>query len=129
MPTGAGHYACGVSEQTIVPGASRAGRWLAQRRLKVALAIAVGEGILVALEGVSRWVVIAIALPTILFYLLKGGAVESDAGRQLAWIAAASQALAVLVAVLAFFIGLFVLLVATLFALLALVLLYLERPR
>ena len=39
---------------------------------------------------------IIISVPIILFYLFAGRSLDSDTGRQLAWIAAASQAFAVL---------------------------------
>ena len=44
-------------------GSSRTGRWLAARRTKIGLAIAVVEGVLVALESsVSRWTIIIVAV-------------------------------------------------------------------
>jgi hypothetical protein len=108
---------------------SRTGRWLAERRLKIALGIAVLEGIVVAVEkDFSRWTVIIISAPIIAFYLFAGRALESDTGRQLAWIAAASQAFAVILCVVALVIGAFVLIVAGVFAAIALILLFGDRP-
>ena len=67
-----------------------------RRRLKIALWIAVLEGILVALEkDFTRWTVVIISAPIIAFYVFAGRSLASDTGRQLSWIAAASQALAV----------------------------------
>jgi len=105
----------------------RGERWLAQRRVKAALAIGVGEGILAAVGGISSWVVIGIAIPTVLIYILRGRFLESDLGRQLAWVAAASQAVAVVVALLVPVIALLILIIVALLAIAVFVLLYRER--
>jgi hypothetical protein len=118
-----------VSQTAAEPLPSRTGRWLAERRLKIALGIAVLEGILVAVEkDFSRWTVIIISAPIIAFYLFAGRALQSDTGRQLSWIAAASQAFAVLLCVVALVIGAFVLIVAGVFAAVALILILGDRP-
>jgi hypothetical protein len=118
-----------VSETAAQPRTSAVGRWLAERRLKIALGIAVLEGILVAVEkDFSRWTVIIISAPIIAFYLFAGRALQSDAGRQVSWIAAASQAFAVLLCVVALVIGAFVLIVAGVFAAIALILILADRP-
>ena len=118
-----------MSQTAVEPRPSRTGRWLAERRLKIALGIAVLEGILVAVEkDFSRWGVIIISAPIIAFYLFAGRALESDTARQLSWIAAASQAFAVILCVVALIIGAFVLIVAGVFAAIALILLLGERP-
>ena len=118
-----------MSETAAEPRPSRTGRWLAERRLKIALGIAVLEGIFVALEkDFSRWTVIIISAPIIAFYLFAGRALHSDTGRQLSWIAAASQAFAVILCVVALVIGAFALIIAGVFAAIALILLFGERP-
>jgi hypothetical protein len=117
-----------VSETAARLRTSRTGRWLFERRLKIALGIAVLEGILVAVEkDFSRWTVIIISAPIIAFYLFAGRALESDTGRQVSWIAAASQAFAVILCVVALVIGAFVLIIAGVFAAIALILLFGER--
>ena len=119
-----------MSQTAAEHGQSGTGRWLAERRLKIALGIAVLEGILVAVEkDFSRWTVIIISAPIIAFYLFAGRALESDTGRQLSWIAAASQAFAVLLCIVALMIGAFVLIVAAVFAAIALILILGDRPR
>ena len=106
------------------------GRWLQQRRLKIALGIAVIEGIIVALEkDFSRWTLIIISAPIIAFYVFAGRSLDSDTGRQLSWILAAGQAFAVILCVVALVIGAFVLIVAGVFAAIALILLLGERDR
>ena len=118
-----------MSQTAAEPHPSRTGRWLFERRLKIALGIAVLEGIFVAVEkDFSRWTVIIISAPIIAFYLFAGRALQSDTGRQLSWIAAASQAFAVILCVVALVIGAFVLIIAGVFAAIALILLFGERP-
>ena len=109
-------------------GTSRTGRWLAARRVKLALAIAIAEAIIVALEdSVSRWTVIIIAVPLIALYVYAGRNWRSDTARQVAWIAAASQALAVVAVILAFILGWLALILAGLFAAIAIAFLLFDR--
>ena len=110
------------SQPVIDSGSSRAGRWLRERRLRLALWIAVLEGIVVALRGdVSRWTVVGIAALVLIIYMLARQNVRWDAARQVIWIVAASQVLAVLVVILAFIVGAIALVLVVLFALAALV--------
>jgi hypothetical protein len=71
--------------------------------------------------------VVGIAIPTVLVYILRGRSLESEVGRQLAWVAAASQAAAVLVALLVPLIALLILIIVALLAIVVFVLLYRER--
>jgi uncharacterized membrane protein len=119
-----------VTETAAARHTSSTGRWLYQRRLKIALGIAVLEGILVALEkDFTRWTLIIISAPIIALYLFAGRSLESDTGRQLTWIAAAAQAFAVILTIVALVIGAFVLIIAGVFAAIALILLFGERER
>ena len=103
--------------------------WLRVNRIKVALGIAVLEGIWVAVAGdITRWTLIIIAVPIIAFYLFAGRTLQSQTGREISWIAAASQAFAVLLAVVAKLIGPFTLIIAGVFAIVALILLIGEKP-
>jgi hypothetical protein len=116
-----------LSEQA--PKTSRTGRWLAQRRLQLALWIAVLEGLIVAVSQSISWVVVMIiAVPFILFYILAGRTAESDTGRQLAWIAGASQTFVVLLAILFKIIGLLFIILIAILGVVALVFLYSDRP-
>ena len=104
--------------------------WLEARRLKIALGLAFFEGIIVALEkDFTRWTVIIISAPIIAFYVLAGRSLNSDTGRQLSWIAAATQAFAILLCVIALLIGSFALILAGLLAAVAVILLLGERDR
>jgi hypothetical protein len=109
-------------------GSSRTGRWLRARRVRIALWIAVVEGIIVALaHDVSRWTVVAIAIPILALYVIWGRSARSYTARQLAWIAGASQALAVVVVIMAFILSWLALLMAGIFAAIALLFLFSDR--
>jgi hypothetical protein len=111
-------------------GSTRMGRWLRERRLRIALWVAVLEGIVVALENdISKWTVLAIAVPVLALYVIAGRSMRWDVGRQLAWVAAASQVLAILVVILAFVVGVIAIVLVGIFALVALVYLYQDLRR
>jgi hypothetical protein len=106
---------------------SRTGRWLRRHRVRTALWIAVLEAILAAFtHSVSQYTIIAFGLITIPIYLVWGKD-QGDTIRQVSWIAAASQALAVVAVLLAHFIGFFVLVLAGIFAAVALFLIFADR--
>jgi hypothetical protein len=118
------------SQSAIEGGGSRAGRWLKERRLKLALYIAILEGIVVAIRGdVSRWTVVALAALVLIIYMLLRDRLHWDAGREVIWIVAASQAMALLVVILAFVIGTLSLLLVGVLAVVALVYLFNDRRR
>ena len=113
---------------TIEHRTTRIGRWLRARRIRFALWIAVIEGVIVALlHDVSRWTVIAIAIPLLALYLCRGRTAQSDTVRQLSWIAGASQALTVVVVILAFILSWLALLLAAIFAVVAVLFLLSDR--
>lgn len=86
----------------IEAGSTRSGRWFQARRLKLALWVAIAEGIVVVVShDITRWTVLVIGVVVLGFYVLAGRSMKWDVGRHLSWIAAASQAMAILV-VLAF---------------------------
>jgi len=109
---------------------SRASRWLRERRLRLALWIAVLEGIVVAIRGdISRWTVVVIAALVLLLYMSLRDRLGWDAGRQVLWIVAASQVMALLVVILAFVVGVIALVLVSLFAVLALIYLFSDLRR
>jgi hypothetical protein len=119
-----------VEHRAIDAHSSRASRWLRERRLRVALWIAVVEGIVVAIRGdISRWTVVVIAVAVLAVYVALRERIRWDAGRQVLWIVAASQVLALLVVILAFVVGLVALVLVALFAILALVYLFSDLRR
>ena len=114
----------------IEAGSTRIGRWLRERRLRLALWVAVVEGLLVALtHDLTRWTVLVIAVIVLAFYVLAGRNMRWDVGRQLSWIATASQALAILVVILAFIVGLVAIVLVALFAIVALAYLFSDSRR
>ena len=118
------------AEPTPVEPRSEHGRWLYARRLRIALGIAVLEGIYVAFANdFSQWTVIIISIPIIAFYLFAGRTLDSDTGRQLSWIAAASQAFTVILCVVAKVIGKTSLIVVGIFAVVAVILLFGEKSK
>ncbi len=100
----------------------------AQTRVKIALVIAAVEGLLVSIGHWPKWTVIVIAIPIILFYILAGRMLETDLGRQASWVAAAAQALTVIVVLLWYWIEVLTFVTAGVFAVIALYLLFVDRP-
>jgi hypothetical protein len=113
------------SQPMIEAGSTRIGRWLRERRLRLALWVAVIEGLLVALTpDLTKWTVLVIGAILLAFYIVAGRNIRWDVGRQLSWIAAASQALAILVVILAFVLKLVAIVAVVAFAIIALVYLF-----
>jgi hypothetical protein len=106
---------------------SAGGRWLRAQRLRIALAVAVVEGLLVVLDVLDWWLALVIAAAAIAFYVLVGRDVRSYTVRQASWIAAASQALVVLVPVLVVVISWLAIVALVILAVIALVLLFADR--
>jgi hypothetical protein len=109
---------------------TRVGRWLRARRVRLAIWVAVAEGLIVALENdISKWTVMILAIAVLALYFVAGRDLKWDVGRQLAWIAAASQVLALLVALFAFILWGIALGAVVVLAILALVYLYSDLRR
>jgi hypothetical protein len=113
-----------MTDEAVDTGQGRLADW----RVKAALLIAGFEGLLLLFGRLSRWVVIAVAIPLVLAYLLRRRDLAPGLGRDLLWVAAVSQALAVIAAILAFFIGVLFLVLLAVFAAIALALIYADRP-
>ena len=100
------------------------------RRIRIAIWVAVAEGLIVALENdISKWTVMILAIAVLALYFIAGRDLKWDVGRQLAWIAAASQVLALLVALFAFVVWGIALGAVVILAILALVYLYSDLRR
>jgi hypothetical protein len=108
-------------------GTSRSGRWLRQNRIRLALAIAVSEGLLVAFEVINGWVALLVAMLLLLFYFSYGRRLRWDWASEASWIAATSQAFVALVPVLVIIVGTLALIVVGVIAVVALVLLFSDR--
>jgi hypothetical protein len=114
--------------QIVEHGASRLGLWLQERRIRIALWIAVVEGLLVAVHVINRWVAIVIAAAAVLVYFFAGRESRSFAARQVSWILATSQAAVVLIPFLLILVGTFALIAVGLLAIVALIALFSEHP-
>lgn len=106
---------------------TRPGRRLRERRVRIALWIAVIEGILVVFGAIPRLAALAVAVILIAFYFLVGRDLRSDLVRQASWIGAASQGLVALVPVLVFVIGTLALIAVGVLAVVALTFLFTDR--
>lgn len=114
----------------IEAGSTRGGRWLAQRRLKLALWVAAIEGIIVAVSAdLTRWTVLVIGVIVLAFYILAGRSMRWDVGRHLSWIAAASQAIALLVVLFAFIFEWIAIGIVAIIAIAALIYLFSDHKR
>ena len=106
----------------IEAGSTRIGRWLRERRIKIALWAAVVEGLIAAFShDIGRWTILALAVIVLAFYMVAGRQMKWDVARQLSWIAAASQVLAILVIIFAFILKLIAIVAIVAFALIALI--------
>jgi cation transport ATPase len=115
------------SDMIVDHDSSTTGRRRRRHRVRTALWIAVLEAVLAALtHSVSQYTIIVLGLITIPLYLFWGTN-QRDTIKQITWIAAASQALAIVAVLLAHFIGLFVLILAGIFAAVALFLIFADR--
>ena len=108
-------------------GTTRAGRWLRDRRLKIALVIALVEAVLVVVDVLSGWLALGLAAAILALYVFVGRNATSDAVRQASWIAALSQVLVALVPVLVIVVGTIALVAVALLAIVALFALLADR--
>jgi hypothetical protein len=115
------------SGEVIEHGSSRNGRWLKARRVKIALWIAVVEGILIIIGAIGRWPSLIVAVLLVALYFGVGRNLKSDTLRQASWIVAASQALVALVPVFWTVVKAAAIVVVALVAVLALVVLFTDR--
>jgi hypothetical protein len=102
--------------------------WLRERRFRTALWIALIEGLLVILHVIDKWVAIGIAIVVLGLYFLLGRNSSSPTIRQVAWVAAMSQAILILVPIVVAIIGTVALILVAIIAVVALVALFAERP-
>ena len=89
----------------IEQGTTRLGRWLRERRLRLAAWIALLEAMLVVAHVIPKLSALLAAAALFLFYVFIGRTMRSDAVRHASWIAATSQVLVALVPVLLIVVG------------------------
>ena len=115
------------SPHAVEHGSSRPGRWLEARRIRLAAWIAAGEATVVLFShDVTKWTVVALAVVSVLAWL-GGRESRSQVVRQVLWIFAASQLLAVIAVILAWIVKWALILAVVAFAVLGLVYLFLDR--
>ena len=114
-------------ESVLEHGTSRSGRWLRENRVRLAIAIAIAEGLLVAFGVIDGLLALLVALLLLLFYFAYGRKLRWDWAREASWVAATSQAFVALVPVLVIVIGTLALIGVAVIAVVALVLLFADR--
>jgi hypothetical protein len=108
-------------------GSSRTGRWLRERRIRIALWIAVIEGILIVFHQIAVPIALIVAVAVVVVYFSAARQLRSDVAGQIAWIAAVSQALVMLIPVLVIIVGTVALIIVGVLAVVALILLFSDR--
>jgi hypothetical protein len=82
---------------TIEHGSTRLGRQLRENRLRIALLIALVEGVLVVFGAIDWWVAVLLAVGAVAFYVWRGRTAGRQEVREASWILAVSQVLVALV--------------------------------
>jgi hypothetical protein len=102
-------------------------RWLRERRLKIALGLAIVEGLLVAVDVIPAWIAIVFAIAALGLYFWWARALTAPSLRDTAWVIAVWQAVVLLVPVLVVIVGTLALVAVAAIAVLALVALFADR--
>ena len=108
-------------------GSSRPGRWLRERRLRIALWLAVIEGVFIVFHQIPVVIAIVVGLAVVVLYFTSSDRLTSDIASQVAWIAAVSQVLVMLVPIFLIVLWSIALLIVAILAVVALVLLFSRR--
>lgn len=108
-------------------GSTRSSRWLHDRRTRLALWIAIAEGILVAFDVIPWLVAILVAALVLVGYFAWARDQSSQTVREASWVLAVSQAFVALVPVLVIVVGTLALIAVAALAVIALVLLFSDR--
>ncbi len=105
----------------------RFGRWLRERRVAVAVWIAVIEGLLLIVHAIPKLPMLAIAVLVVVGFFWLGHRLRPGVFRDVAWIAAVSQAFVMLIPILVIVVGTLALVAVGILAAFALVLLFTSR--
>ena len=108
-------------------GGSRTSRWLREQRVRIALWIALAEGILILVGVIPKSVALLVALVVLALYFLVARERTSGTTREAFWIVAVSQAVIALVPLLLFVLGTIAIILVALIAVAALVVLFADR--
>jgi hypothetical protein len=112
---------------TIEPGHSRFGRRLRENRLRIALVLALVEGVLVLVGSIAWWSVVLVAILAVVLYVAAGRKAGRQEVREASWIFAVSQLAVVLVPALALVLTAFAVVALVLLAVVALIVLLRDR--
>ena len=102
-------------------------RWLRESRVRIALWIAVIEGVLVVFDVVPKWPALIVGAILIAFWFAVGRNLRSSVARDASWVGATSQAFFALVPFLVFIVGTLALIAVGILAVVALVVLFGDR--
>jgi hypothetical protein len=111
----------------IEAGESGRGLWLRERRLRLALLIGLVESLLVVLGGLGWFWVLALAAAAVALYVFGARGARFHSLREIAWILAVSQLIAVIVPVLWEVAKVFAIVILVLMAVGLLVMLLMDR--
>jgi hypothetical protein len=115
------------NSHAIEHGSSRAGRWLEARRVRTSLWVAVIESLVVLFShGITKWTVIVLAVISV-FAWWAGRDNRSQVVRELLWILAASQLLALIAVIVGVIVKWALILAVVVFAVGGLIYLFRER--
>ena len=112
---------------TIEHRSTRFSRRVRDNRFRIALLVALVEGILVLIGSIDWWVVVLLAIAAVAFYVWRGRSARREEVRDVSWIIAVSQVAVVLVPVLALVLTAFAVVALVLIAVVALVVLLQDR--
>ena len=116
-----------LEQPVLEHGTTPSERWVRRYRTRIALWIAVAEGILLVFGFVNRWGVLLLAVAAIVAYFAFIRHLHSRLFRDVGWIAAVSQALVALVPILVILVGTLALIAVAALAVVALVFLIGDR--
>ena len=121
-------YGCVVDRPlTIEHGRNRLGRALREHRVRIALLVALVEGILVLVGEIPWWSVVLVAVVAVVVYVSGGRKAGREEVREASWILAVSQLAVVLVPALALVLTAFAVVALVVLAVVALVVLLRDR--
>ena len=116
-----------IEPGVIEHGQSRFGRWLRERRVAIAVWIAVIEGLLLIVHAIPRLLTLGIAVAVVVVFFWLGHRLRPGPIRDVAWIAAVSQAFVMTIPILVIVVGTLAFVAVGILAVLALVLLFTTR--
>jgi hypothetical protein len=102
-------------------------RWLREKRISLAIAVAVVEGVLIVAGELSKALALIVAIAVVVGYFTLADRLKPGVGREIAWIATGSQAIVLLVPLLVLVIGTLTFIAIAAIGVVALLLLFSRR--